>query len=174
MPSSTSPPYPILPPRGTGYFRPTWSAHITSHMLQLMSEFAGSYWPAASTQSLQCLRQRRSVGTMPHGRETSTEQPRHGRRHLAAWVAATTSTTVVALRIGYFAIEPPDLEQASTRDLTAWLSARDAAELVRAAVESEGLTFVVANGISANRYRRADLEQTINSLGYHPVDDAWA
>ena len=54
------------------------------------------------------------------------------------------------------------------------LSARDAAELVRAAVESEGLTFVVANGISANRYRRADLEQTVSSLGYHPVDDAWA
>ena len=73
---------------------------------------------------------------------------------LGAWVAATTSTTVVALRIGYFAIEPPDLEQVPTRDLAAWLSARDAAELVRAAVESEGLTFVVANGISANRYRR--------------------
>ena len=93
---------------------------------------------------------------------------------LGAWVAATTSTTVVALRIGYFAIEPPDLEQFPTRDLAAWLSARDAAELVRAAVESEGLTFVVANGISANRYRRADLEQTVSSLGYHPVDDAWA
>jgi uronate dehydrogenase len=89
-------------------------------------------------------------------------------------VAATTSTTVVALRIGYFAIEPPDLEQVPTRDLTAWLSARDAAELVRAAVESEGLTFVVANGISANRFRRADIEQTVSRLGYQPVDDAWA
>jgi nucleoside-diphosphate-sugar epimerase len=93
---------------------------------------------------------------------------------LGAWVAATTSTTVVALRIGYFAIEPPDLEQVPTRDLTAWLSARDAAELVRAAVESEGLTFVVANGISANRFRRADIEQTVSRLGYQPVDDAWA
>ncbi len=93
---------------------------------------------------------------------------------LGAWVAATTSTTVVALRIGYFAIEPPDLEQIPTRDLAAWLSARDAAELVRAAVESEGLTFVVANGISANRFRRADLEQTVSRLGYQPVDDTWA
>jgi len=61
-----------------------------------------------------------------------------------------------------------------TRDLAAWLSGRDAAELVRAAVESEGLTFVVANGISANRYRRADLEQTVSRLGYRPLDDAWA
>jgi len=59
-------------------------------------------------------------------------------------------------------------------ELAAWLSARDAAELVRAAVEAEGLTFIVANGISANRYRRADLRDTMQLLGYQPVDDAWS
>jgi hypothetical protein len=31
----------------------------------------------------------------------------------------------------------------------------------------------VANGISANRYRRADLEETMQQLGYRPVDHAW-
>jgi hypothetical protein len=30
----------------------------------------------------------------------------------------------------------------------------------------------VANGISANRHRRADLEETMAQLGYRPVDDA--
>jgi hypothetical protein len=45
---------------------------------------------------------------------------------------------------------------------------------VRAAVEAEGLTFIVANGISANRYRRADLRDTMQLLGYQPVDDAWS
>jgi hypothetical protein len=45
---------------------------------------------------------------------------------------------------------------------------------VRAAVETDGLTFIVANGISANRYRRADLRDTIEQLGYQPVDDAWS
>jgi hypothetical protein len=44
---------------------------------------------------------------------------------------------------------------------------------VRAAVEAVGLIFVVANGISANRYRRADLEETMQQLGYRPADDAW-
>jgi uronate dehydrogenase len=68
-----------------------------------------------------------------------------------------------------------------TRELSARLSPRDAAELVRAAVEAvgfifvvaNGIIFVVANGISANRYRRADLEETKQQLGYRPVDDAW-
>jgi hypothetical protein len=61
----------------------------------------------------------------------------------------------------------------SASELAAWLSPRDAAELVRAAVEADDLDFVVANGTSANRYRRADLQDTIRQLGYHPTDDAW-
>jgi hypothetical protein len=32
----------------------------------------------------------------------------------------------------------------------------------------------VANGISANRYRRADLSDTVQQLNYQPVDDAWS
>ena len=31
---------------------------------------------------------------------------------------------------------------------------------------------VVVNGISANRYRLADLSEA-RALGYQPVDDAW-
>jgi uronate dehydrogenase len=81
---------------------------------------------------------------------------------------------VVALRIGYFAPERPDPASVPARELSAWLSPRDAAELVRAAVEAVGFDFVVANGISANRYRRADLTETMQQLGYRPVDDAWS
>ena len=92
---------------------------------------------------------------------------------LGAWVAATTPTSVVALRIGYFSPQRPDASTVPKRDLSAWLSPRDAAELVCAAVEARGPTFVVANGISANRYRRADLEETKQQLDYRPVDDAW-
>jgi hypothetical protein len=80
---------------------------------------------------------------------------------------------VVALRIGYFSSQRPDPGTVPTQELSAWLSRRDAAELVRAAVEAGGLTFVMANGISANRYRRADLEETMQRLDYRPVDDSW-
>ncbi len=92
---------------------------------------------------------------------------------IGSWVAATSTTSVVALRIGYFAVDPPDHDVMAAREVSAWLSARDAAELVRAAVEAEGVHFVVANGTSANRYRRADLDEAVRLLGYRPADDAW-
>jgi uronate dehydrogenase len=92
---------------------------------------------------------------------------------LGSWVAATTATSVVALRIGYFALQRPDADAVSAAERAAWLSPRDAAELVRAAVETEDLDFAVVNGTSANRYRRADLHDAIELLGYRPRDDAW-
>ena len=92
---------------------------------------------------------------------------------VGAWVAQTTTTSVIALRIGYFSGEPPIEGRVTSREMSAWLSPRDAAELVRAAVEAEGLDFVVANGISANRYRFADRQETMQRLDYQPTDDAW-
>lgn len=93
---------------------------------------------------------------------------------LGAWTAATSRTSVVALRIGYFAASSPVGTGVGPRDLGAWLSHRDCAELIRAAVEAEHISFTVANGISANRHPTADLAETRRSLGYAPVDDAWA
>jgi uronate dehydrogenase len=89
-------------------------------------------------------------------------------------VASSSETSVVALRIGYFAGSPPVGPGASARARAAWLSPQDCAELVRAAVEAEDISWAVANGISANRYRHADLSETALLLGYRPVDDAWA
>lgn len=104
---------------------------------------------------------------------------------VGSWVAATSATSVVALRIGYFAEEPPPWEGTTPRELAAWLSVRDAAELLRASVEADlrevdgapvghGAGFVVANGTSAGRYRKAEVSTTQRVLGYRPLDDAWA
>ena len=92
---------------------------------------------------------------------------------LGSWVAATSTTTVVALRIGNFQEERPDPGTTSARDRAAWLSPTDAAELLRSAVEADVRGLVVGNGISANTYRHADLETTVSALGYRPRDDAW-
>ncbi|WP_204913177.1 NAD-dependent epimerase/dehydratase family protein [Microlunatus spumicola] len=96
---------------------------------------------------------------------------------VGAMTAATTATSVVALRIGYFHADPPPAD-GDLQERTAWLSPRDAAELVRAAVEADLPTgvdgFVVANGTSANRHAVAELGHTRRTLGYAPVDDAWA
>jgi uronate dehydrogenase len=93
---------------------------------------------------------------------------------LGGWVAASSDTSVVALRIGYFAERSPQGEDASPRNLSAWLSHGDCARLIQAAVECERDGFVVVNGISANRYRIAELGETERQIGYAPLDDAWA
>ncbi len=93
---------------------------------------------------------------------------------VGAWLAHSSPISVVALRIGYFAEHRPGPGRPDHDLAHAWLSTGDAAELVRAAVEAEGFDFVVANGISANRHRRADLSTTMARLGYRPRDDAWA
>lgn len=116
----------------------------------------------------------------------SDDQPRPGNLYgatkawseaLGAMTAATTSTSVVALRIGYFGVERPAPDTA-LHERIAWLSGRDAAELVRAAVEADLPTgvdgFVVALGVSANRHNVAELGATRRAIGYAPVDDAWA
>lgn len=104
---------------------------------------------------------------------------------VGSWVAATSTTSVVALRIGFFQEQGPPWPGATPRDTAAWLSVRDAADLLRAAVQADlrevdgepvghGAGFVVVNGTSAGRYRKADLATPQRVLGYRPLDDAWA
>jgi uronate dehydrogenase len=93
---------------------------------------------------------------------------------LGGWVAASSRTSVVALRIGYFSERPPADDDATPRNLSAWLSPGDCARLIQAAVESEHDGFVVVNGISANRYRIAEIGEAESRIGYAPVDDTWA
>ena len=91
---------------------------------------------------------------------------------VGSWVASSSDTTVVALRIGYFSPEPP--WESDARDVAAWLSPTDGAELVRAAVEGPVDDFVVINGVSANRYRHATYGAAEKAIGYRPMSDAWA
>jgi nucleoside-diphosphate-sugar epimerase len=92
---------------------------------------------------------------------------------IGSWVAASSATTVVVLRIGFFSEHPPAGAAATPRNRAAWLSHPDAARLVVAAAEAEPVDFFVANGISANRFLHLDLATTRRVIGYQPVDDAW-
>ena len=92
---------------------------------------------------------------------------------LGSWTAATSSTSVIALRIGLFLPRPPTGEHATPTNLSAWLSHDDCVRLIQAAVESPQTGFLVVNGISANRHRLADIDHAKDSIGYAPRDDAW-
>ncbi|MEU6742583.1 NAD-dependent epimerase/dehydratase family protein [Streptosporangium sandarakinum] len=73
---------------------------------------------------------------------------------------------VVCLRIG--SLEP---EPSEPRHLATWLSPRDCAGFVWAALTRPGVTFTAAYAVSANTRRYWELD---DGLGYHPLDDAEA
>ncbi len=73
---------------------------------------------------------------------------------------------VVCLRIGGCFAKPLD-----TRMLETWLSPRDAAALVEAAVATPSPGFRVVWGVSANTRRWWSLAEA-EAIGYHPRDDA--
>lgn len=93
---------------------------------------------------------------------------------LGSWVASTSDTSVVALRLGMFAEHPPPPTAEHRHDSAGWLSPADCAELVRCAVEAPITGLVVVNGISANRHLGAELSEAATAIGYVPQDDAWA
>ncbi|WP_419738387.1 NAD-dependent epimerase/dehydratase family protein [Ruegeria sp.] len=79
----------------------------------------------------------------------------------------------VSLRIGAF--EPADGPPLETkRDLSAWLSHRDATHLIDRAIQAEINGSFIAHGISNNRFKRLDLTETCKVLGYAPQDDAFS
>jgi nucleoside-diphosphate-sugar epimerase len=91
---------------------------------------------------------------------------------LCAFYAAKRGLSTIAIRIGAF--EFPDRhELTNARDLSAWLSPRDAVQLLQRSVEVEGVQHLIAHGISNNRFKRLDLSETTRVLGYLPVDDAF-
>ncbi len=93
---------------------------------------------------------------------------------IGSWIASSSAISVVALRIGHFGVTVPAGDEATPRNLAAWLSPRDCAELIRAAVEADVDGFTVVSGVSANRHRQATHGPSERAIGYRPRDDAWA
>ncbi|WP_217362471.1 NAD-dependent epimerase/dehydratase family protein [Ruegeria arenilitoris] len=92
---------------------------------------------------------------------------------LCSLYATQHGMSCVSLRIGAF--EPADGPPLETmRDLSAWLSHRDATHLIDRAVQAEIDGSFIAHGISNNRFKRLDLTETCKVLGYAPQDDAFS
>lgn len=91
---------------------------------------------------------------------------------LCSLYATKYGMSCVSLRIGAF--EPADGPPLETkRDLSAWLSHRDATHLIDRAIQAEITGSFIAHGISNNRFKRLDLTETNRVLGYEPQDEAF-
>ena len=93
---------------------------------------------------------------------------------LCASLAVRSSTSFIAVRIGNDSPEAPDPATSSLRDRAAWLSPRDATQLLRLALLRPSSGYLVAHGVSDNAVKRLAIDATTLTLGYRPRDDAFA
>lgn len=93
---------------------------------------------------------------------------------LGAYYAYQKSMEVVAIRIGAFEYQH-EWSQLSSRDLSAWSEPQDLCSLFMNSIEFDLVDepFVIAHGISNNRFKRLDISETKKTLGYDPKSDAF-
>jgi NAD(P)-dependent dehydrogenase (short-subunit alcohol dehydrogenase family) len=91
---------------------------------------------------------------------------------VASCFAYSEGLSAIAIRIG--AYDSAWIRQrASVDDLTAYLSVRDMNHLLVRCIEAEDVRFAIVHGISNNHFKRMDLSETKELLGYEPADDAF-
>jgi len=90
---------------------------------------------------------------------------------LARYMAEQEKLSAICLRIGAFqpieAAKDPD----SIGMLDAWISQRDCNQLVERSIDVEELKFAIFHGLSDNRFKRLDISDARELLGYTPQDD---
>ena len=91
---------------------------------------------------------------------------------LGSYFATQEGLSVIAIRFANFT-EFSAGEEHSARDVSAFLSHRDAVQLLVRAVEVENVNFAIVNGVSNNRYKRLALDESRKILGFMPEDDAF-
>lgn len=90
---------------------------------------------------------------------------------LGRYMAEQENLSTIAIRIGgsqplEFAMDPKGLGM-----LDAWVSQRDLNQLINLCIDAEGIRFAIFNGLSDNRFKRLDISDAREILGYQPVDD---
>jgi UDP-glucose 4-epimerase len=93
---------------------------------------------------------------------------------LASYFAYQKNLPTVAVRIACFE-EFVAGGTETARDMSAYLSRRDLAQLLVRCIEAPlEIPFAIVHGVSNNRFKRLDLTSTKTLLGYAPQDDAFA
>ena len=91
---------------------------------------------------------------------------------LATYFAFSENLPCIVLRIGAYTF-PEEYNDFSTAELDAFLSPDDFNELLIKCLETPDITFAIVHAISDNRFKRLDLTETKDLLGYQPQSDAF-
>jgi len=91
---------------------------------------------------------------------------------LGRYMAEKEGLSVIALRIGAFKSREQARGPGAIRLLDAFVSRRDLHQLITRCIEAENIRFAIFHGLSDNRFKRLDISDARERLGYSPVDDA--
>ncbi|HSH78830.1 MAG TPA: NAD(P)-dependent oxidoreductase [Herpetosiphonaceae bacterium] len=90
---------------------------------------------------------------------------------LGRYMAEQEGLSVIALRIGGFQPAEAARTERGMWMLDAWVSQRDLLQLIRRCIDVENITFAIFHGLSDNRFKRLDISDARQLIGYEPQDD---
>ncbi|HEV7298995.1 MAG TPA: NAD(P)-dependent oxidoreductase [Tepidisphaeraceae bacterium] len=90
---------------------------------------------------------------------------------LGRYMAEKEGLSCICLRIGAFQPRENARKQESISMIDAWVSRRDLNQLIERCIDNETLKFAVLHGLSNNRFKRLDISDARELVGYDPVDD---
>jgi nucleoside-diphosphate-sugar epimerase len=90
---------------------------------------------------------------------------------LARYFAEKEGLSAIALRIGAFQPREVAHDADNVGLVDAFVSRRDLTQLIVKCIEAEHLQFAIFNGVSNNRFKRLDLSDARELVGYAPEDD---
>jgi uronate dehydrogenase len=90
---------------------------------------------------------------------------------LARYMAEQEGVSAIAIRIGAFQPESAAEKPDSLHMLDAWVSHRDLNQLIERCIDAQALRFAIFAGLSDNRFKRMDITDARELVGYRPQDD---
>jgi NAD(P)-dependent dehydrogenase (short-subunit alcohol dehydrogenase family) len=89
---------------------------------------------------------------------------------LGRYMAEQEGLSVIAIRIGGF--QPhATAEKEEVNMMDGWISWRDMNQLLEKCIDVENLRFAILHGLSDNRFKRLDISDARELVGYAPQDD---
>jgi nucleoside-diphosphate-sugar epimerase len=93
---------------------------------------------------------------------------------LARFYADRHGLRGIALRIGAFLNPEAVADTDNPRTLSLFISPRDLGQLIHKSIEApDDLTFAIFHGVSDNQFKRLDIANARELIGYQPVDNAF-
>jgi NAD(P)-dependent dehydrogenase (short-subunit alcohol dehydrogenase family) len=90
---------------------------------------------------------------------------------MARYMAEQEGVSAIAVRIGAFQPLAAAARETGIPMLDAFVSHRDLNQLLQLCIDAGHVKFAIVHGLSNNRFKRMDLSDTRELLGYAPLDD---